>query len=206
MIKEKNFNSAVTKKIVPSSILQCQHKKWVRVKRFLRCVFCLWPSKQWLTSSGWLISNRSSLLSFHRRMTLASFSRSSSSGMLFIYLFVCFSKSLCDFKPQTVTLTSCPCRVSLSPAGPRPVLSEHPSTSELINITLRFILHFILPSQHPSAPHSTGHWLLAMWNSSTFLIITRSQSTTRLINIQLFPFHCHRSRSKMLQDAVSHSV
>lgn len=95
-----------------------------------------------------------------------------------------FSKSLSHIKPQTAKSTSCPCSVSLSPAEPRPGLSVHSSTSKLINII------FILPSQHPSAPHSTGDWLSAMWNRNTFLIITRSQSTTSLINIQLFSLHC----------------
>lgn len=112
----------------------------------------------------------------------------------FIYMFIYFSRSLCDFKSADRNINFLSVWVECMAPG----LCVHPTTSELINTTLCFILHFFLPSQHPSAPHSTGHRLPAMWNSNTFLIITRSQSATPLINIQLFSFHCHRFQDEKL--------
>lgn len=108
------------------------------------------PGWRRLTSSGWLISNRSSLLLFHCWMTLASFSRSSSSGI------VVFSPITLSVKTVGKQL-SYASRVDVS-TGPHPYFSVHPASSKPILTSLR------VPSPASLCPHFTGQQVLVMWS------------------------------------------
>lgn len=141
------------------------------------------PSWRRLTSSGWLISNRSSLLLFHCWMTLASFSRSSSSGIVFSH------------RSHSVSLYDCcggkrlsyPSRVDAS-AGPHPYFSVHPSSSKLIKIIAHSILTSLrAPSPASLCPHFTGQLVLVMW-SKQFPNHTSVTSKTLVVKIQSFSF------------------
>lgn len=125
-----------------------------------------------LTSSGWLISNKSSLLSFHCLMTLANFSLFSSSGIFpLIKLKVSVRLAAADFRflwqKSSYLPYCCICK------DLHPVFNLFPISYELIVLRSEFlnIIAYFIPTS--TSPLQAPRIPLPSFNGSVDLCYVR---------------------------------